>query len=174
MGHRANFVVIKDGHATAYEDNWAALGCVHDFAAGLNHALEALKLYKETDALMDWAFAEGGYLIDHDQKTAIVFGESMDCEEMMEDVLDLDFENELADLSDGQTEEDPLHTKLIEGDYLGFLQDISSGWEGWLLCWDNSGVDSFSKHLELRGIHCIETAPASQPEDTLPPVTHRA
>ena len=57
MGNRANFVVIKDGSATAFQDQWAALGCTYDFACGLDHAMESLKEYTETTELMDWAFA---------------------------------------------------------------------------------------------------------------------
>lgn len=176
MGQRANFIVIKDGKATAYEDNWAGLGCVHDFAAGLEHATAALKEYEQTDTLMDWAFAEGGYLIDHDQKTAIVFGESMDRNEMMEDILGIDFEEEFGELlgEEAAEQEDPPHNKLSEGDYLGFLQDIADGWKGWTIRWDHAGVDSFSEHLKKHNITNIHTAPINQPEDLPPTTTHQA
>ena len=68
MGHRANFVVIRNGEAKAYYDNWAAVGCIFSFAAGPDEACEAVSHYEPTNELMDWAFAEGGYLIDFDEK----------------------------------------------------------------------------------------------------------
>jgi hypothetical protein len=171
MGNRANFVVIKDGSATAFEDNWAALGCTYDFACGLEHATEALSAYTETTGLMDWAFAEAGYLIDFDSQFAVAFGIPQGADEVFDDEeLDL----ELGDLADGDAMEDPSVAKLHEGDYLGFLEGIAGGWKGWKIAWDERGVDSFAEHLKQKGFSGIETAPASHPPDTSPAVFHQA
>ncbi|MEM7353169.1 MAG: hypothetical protein AAF657_20410 [Acidobacteriota bacterium] len=78
MGHRANFVVIRNQQATAFYDQWAGLGCIYTFAEGPTKAVACLKATKETDELMDWAFAEGGYLIDFDNKLAMGFGSPFD------------------------------------------------------------------------------------------------
>src|SRR6185436_4644965 len=74
MGHRANFITIRKGGAEAFYDQWAALGCLFAFAAGPDEAVSALKEMEATDELLDWAFAEGGYLLDFDSKSAIAFG----------------------------------------------------------------------------------------------------
>ena len=170
MGNRANFVVIKDGSATAFQDQWAALGCTYDFACGLDHAMESLKEYTETTELMDWAFAEAGYLIDFDSWLAIAFGIPQSAEDVFDDedlVSDSDFE-ELKAM------EDPSVTKLLEGDYLGFLEGIAGGWKGWRIAWDERGVDAFAEHLKQKGISSIETAPVSHPPDTTLAVSHQA
>ena len=59
--------------------------------------------------------------------------------------------------------EDPSVTKLLEGDYLGFLEGIAGGWKGWRIAWDERGVDAFAEHLKQNGISGIETPPASHP-----------
>src|SRR5512147_2670896 len=74
MGARANFVIIKNGIATAYHDHWAALGCLQMFAEGPDKALQALEIMDQTNELMESVWAEGGYLVDFDHRTAIVFG----------------------------------------------------------------------------------------------------
>lgn len=74
MGHRANFVIISNGEAKAFHDQFAALGCTFEFAEGPSHATRSAEAHGPTDELLDWAFAEAGYLIDHDKKVAIVFG----------------------------------------------------------------------------------------------------
>ncbi|HEY1120514.1 MAG TPA: hypothetical protein VGE67_02905 [Haloferula sp.] len=168
MGHRANFVIIKDDSATAYYDQWAAMGCTYDFASGLEQATEALKEYSETTELMDWAFAEAGYLIDFDSRLAIAFGQPQGAEDLFDEgVEDPDFEELKA-------AEDPSVAKLREGNHLGFLQGIAGGWKGWKIAWDERGVDTFAEHLKQKGIRSIETAEASHPPDTTPAVFHQA
>jgi hypothetical protein len=160
MGHRANFVEINDGKATAFEDNWAGMGATYDFALGPEHATKAMKEYSPTDELMDWAFAEAGYLIDHDEKTAIGFGVPFGDDE----VFDEDDDVELP-------EEDPAMSKLQNEDYEGFLQAITECWPGWRLVWDERGVDAFSEYLSRRGINGIQCAESSHPPHTKPPVS---
>src|SRR4051794_14228279 len=74
MGHRANFVLVRDGKATAYYDQWAALGSTYAFAGGPADATAAAEQAQPTKQLLDWAFAEAGFLVDFDDHVAIVFG----------------------------------------------------------------------------------------------------
>lgn len=73
---RVGVVIIRDGRAAAYFHNWAARGCIFTFSDGPETACDALDAegYKRTGELLNWSYAEGGYLIDFDQKKAIVFG----------------------------------------------------------------------------------------------------
>lgn len=127
MGHRANFVLIRNGQARAYYDQWAAMGCVHQFAAGPGAAARAVEVLSDTTELLEWAFAEGGYLIDFDRKEALVFGPSP-------------VEFGLDDL--GEFEDLVSPEELAEAAYLdqalasspdSFLQLVQPQWHGWLL-----------------------------------------
>jgi len=153
VGHRAHFVVIRDGGARAYVDQWAALGSTYCFADGPAEATTTVEsTATETAELLDWAFAEAGYLIDYDEKSAIVFGSPMpfDPEELGDGIAD---SNSLADL-DQALEEGPLP----------FLQLIAPRWKGWQLCWDDRGVDAFGEHLKRRGITSVSVQPPSHPQ----------
>jgi hypothetical protein len=55
MGHRANFVVIRNGHAKAYTDQWAALGAAYSFAAGPEVGYGSLVPIRADNRLMSWA-----------------------------------------------------------------------------------------------------------------------
>ena len=150
MGHRANFIVIRDGKASAYFDQWAALGSTWAFAGGPNEAALAAEAAEPTTELLDWAFAEAGYLLDFDDRLAIVFGypESIDPEELKG--------------SDQESEAAEVDAALLRGP-LDFLQAIAPRWKQWLLHWDDRGVDAFAAHLGRRGIRSIVTQP---PRDT--------
>ena len=93
MGHRANFVVIRGGDARAYFDSWAALGCIHSVADGPEDAAASAAQFEATDELLDWAFMEGGYLVDFDEKTLIVFG-----------LTDEDLADEFSEFEDDEEE----------------------------------------------------------------------
>jgi hypothetical protein len=89
MGHRANFVIIREGAATAFFDPWGALGCTYLLLEGPAKATAAAQAMEPTEELLDWAFAEAGYLLDHDLQRLITFGYpegpgEMDPEEMEE------------------------------------------------------------------------------------------
>src|SRR5712691_7684571 len=115
MGHRANFVVIRNEHAKAYYDQCAAMGCIYSFAAGPDQAGEAVSQFEQANELMDWAFAEGGYLIDFDEKKAIVFGHTVDLDEFAD--------------PDGSVDEQlhELNSPFEQGG-LAFLQHIVANW----------------------------------------------
>lgn len=161
MGHRANFVVIRDGHARAYYDQWAAMGCVYSFASGPEEACAALSDCEPTEELMDWAFAEGGYLIDFDEKKAIVFGYPADSDAFAD--LDGDSGEQLHELN-----------SAIERGGLAFLQHVGPQWAGWKLVWDDHGVDAFAAHLKRRGITNLVVQPDSHPPDTATGIEYQA
>lgn len=154
---------IRNGEAVAFEDNWAGMGATYDFTLGVEHATQALAAYATTDQLMDWAFAEAGYLIDHDEKTAIGFGVPIAVDEFYDEADDLEL-----------PEEDPAIGKLQSEDFEGFLQAISGAWPGWRLVWDERGVDAFSEHLSRRGITGIQCGDFSHPPATSPPISVQA
>ncbi len=147
MGHRANFIVIRNGEPSAYYGQWAALSCLLWFAAGPDEAAAALTEMEQTRELMDWAFAEGGYLIDFDNNIAITFG-YLDLPEDMEDEYSKEVDEVNSALQRGPRE---------------FLQQIASCWKTWLLQWDDRGVDAFSAYLHFRNISGIKCQPDSHP-----------
>ncbi|MBK1792066.1 hypothetical protein [Persicirhabdus sediminis] len=161
MGHRANFVIIKEGKATAYEDQWAGGSAAYEFSSGELAAAKAIELYEETNELMDWAFAEGGYLIDYDQKLAIAFGMPFDAGEFFDD-----------EEPDELVEADPAINKLLEEDITGFLEDIAEKWPSWKIVWDERGVDAFALHLKSRNIDSVKTAEPSHPAETKEAVSY--
>jgi len=165
MGHRANFVVIESGAAQAWFDNWAGLGAAFSIGDGPGPATEALKEFKPTTELLDWSFAEGGFLIDFDQNLVIVFGELDDMGDEFSDFdEDGDGEDEgddFDDESDGDAEAQSSVDK-----YTKYFTDIAPNWHGWRLRYDDRGVDAFAEHLTLRGITSIDVQEASHPEDT--------
>lgn len=154
MGHRANFVLIRNGVAWAYHDQWAALGCTYAFAGGPADATSAAEQSEPTTELLDWAFAEAGFLIDFDEQAAIVFGypEPIDPDELSE----LSAED-AAPVSD-------LDLALQHGP-LEFLKSIAPRWAGWQLCWDERGVDAFADHLARRAIRSVTAQPRTHPEN---------
>jgi hypothetical protein len=154
MGHRANFVVIRDGKGAAYYDQWAALGSTYAFAGGPADATAAAEAAEPTTELLDWAFAEAGFLLDFDECVAIVFGqpEPIDLDEFAEFGA-----QELAAVNDLET--------ALERGALEFLKAIAPQWTGWHLIWDERGVDAFAAHLARRSIGSIVTQPRKHPEE---------
>ncbi len=150
MGQRANFVVIRDGQATAYYDAWAAMGCTYFVDAGPESACEAITEFEAVDELMEWSYAEAGYLIDSDEKTAIIFGCAEDTGE--------DAEPD----GDGQEPSEVPDWPFVQGG-LALLQYIARNWSGWKLVWDDRGVDAFAAHLRRRSIAGITVQPDSHP-----------
>ena len=151
MGHRANFIVIQNGSAKAYWDSWAALGSLYSFAAGPGEGIKILTDFEPTTELLDWAFAEGGYLIDFDASTSIIFGFPID-----------ETEFELYEL-DNPTDEP------IEEFAPKYLQKIAPKWKGWKLIFDDRGVDAFASYLHSKNIEEIQCQPTSHPAKISPP-----
>lgn len=157
MSHRANYVVIREGAAKAYYEQWGALGCIYQFAGGPADALAATQAAAETNELLDWAFAEGGYLIDFDQRKAIVFG-------MPGDPIDPAEFDELEGFDPAEFEESARLEKAFEAGPEEFLRSIAAKWAGWHLTWNDRGVDAFAAHLAARGITNIAVQPPSARE----------
>jgi hypothetical protein len=173
MGHRANFVIIRGGAAKVYYDQWAALGAIHFFAAGPGEATASAEGFESDDGLMDWAFAEGGYLIDWDQKLAIVFGDPLgedlaEFDDIVDEFIDeFDAESMATTSPEGASES-------TDNDPLTMLRSAAPQWAGWQLIWDDRGVDAFSEHLVRRQITGVQMEPPSHPDDVEPPVHFQA
>jgi hypothetical protein len=150
MGHRANFVLIKDGKAKAFYDNWAAPSCSLSLMEGAKRLENSVpKLYKSVDELMDWAFAEGGFLIDYDERICIAFG-----------TPDVDLENIPKDYRGGiQASVDA----FLAG-WEAYVRSMEEVWRGYTMIWDDRGVDAFAEHLKRRAITTIKTQKASHPD----------
>lgn len=164
MGHRANFVVIKDGVVVAYVDDWAALGCVYYVTDGLEKALSELKDMELTNELLDWAFCEGGFLVDYDKSLLIVFGEFIDAEDFEDD--DVEVEQGEDDVEYDESEP-TFDLEKEAADARAFLEQIHPAWPGWTLRWDQRGADAFSDHLRARSLTTITTPAPSHPDDCL-------
>ena len=153
MGDRANYVLISDGKARAFYDHWGALSCIYEFADGPADATAIVEQMDTTAKLMDWAFAEGGFLIDFDRKQAIVFGRiHVDPEEF-----------DKADPK--QIEEFRRIAQALETGPQEYLRSIAPCWVGWRLSWDDRGVDAFSAHFQQYGICSIACEPPSHPPE---------
>ena len=156
MGHRANFVIVRDGKATTYFDNWAGLGAALMIADGPIAAEREAAQFEEVDEMLDWAFAEGGCLLDFDERRALVFGE-------LEDVL-AEFCGDEAD--EESIDDTPADARACAADaYRAYFSEIAAHWQGWCLRYDDRGVDAFAEHLKRRGIERPKAAPASHPDD---------
>ena len=142
MGHRANYVLVRDGEAKAFYDQWGALGCIYAFAGGPADAVAITEAAQLTNELLDWAFAEGGYLIDFDKQHAIVFG-------MPGDPLDPAEFEELEGVDPAEFEESAKLDQAFEAGPESFLRSIAPRWSGWRLVWNDRGVDAFLSTWQL-------------------------
>lgn len=143
-------MLIKDGKARAFYDHWGALACTLSLEDGAKRLEKDVpKHYEEVDELMDWAFAEAGFLIDYDERVCIAFG-SVDVE-----VDEIPEEHQ----SDMQTTLGAFRAGWAE-----FVAHIEKGWRGYRMIWDDRGVDAFSAHLARRKITSIKTAKPSHPK----------
>jgi hypothetical protein len=150
MGHRANFVLIKNGKAQAFYDHWGALACTLSLEQGAKRLWnEVQELNERVDELMDWAFAEGGFLIDYDERVCIAFGSvDVDADEMPEE-----YQADVRATLDA-----------YRAGWGQFVRHIEKGWRGYTMIWDDRGVDAFAKHLERRKITSIKTQKPSHPK----------
>lgn len=156
MGHRANFVIVREGRVEVFYDQWAGSGSTYTFASGAHEAEAMARETEPTSELMAWAWAEGGYLLDYDEKTAIVFGHP--------EPLDFDdYDEPVPELEGAKGQMSGIDEALLEGP-VSFLRLVAPKWKGWLLKWDERGVDAFAEHLKGRGITTVETQAPSHPE----------
>lgn len=151
MGHRANFVLIRDGKAKAYYDHWGALACTLSLEEGAKKLEKSVpKLYERVDELMDWGFAEAGFLIDYDERVCIAFG--------MPDV-------DMDDMPEEYQEQVQRPIDALHEGWESFVRYIEKGWLGYSMIWDSRGVDAFAAHLERRKITAVKTAEPSAPKE---------
>lgn len=74
MGHRANLVLVENKEPKIYYTHWRAQETPNILAQGLDFCEKYFKEFNEEGWLMDNAFAEGGILIDNDNKKILIFG----------------------------------------------------------------------------------------------------
>ncbi|APR79912.1 Histone protein [Minicystis rosea] len=151
MGHRANYVIIEKGTAKAFMDSWGALGCTYALAEGPAACRDLATVAPTAEELMDWAFAEAGFLLDYDDHQAIFFG----VPEPIEDAEEAEFDG----------------TAFLAALRLGpavLFSMVADAWEGWTLVWDDRGVDAFSDALAAKGITSIVCPPRSYPKNLRP------
>ena len=76
MGHRANLVLVENREPKIYYAPWRAQETPSILAQGFDFCESYFKEFTEEGWLMDNAFAEGGILIDKDNKKVLIFGGS--------------------------------------------------------------------------------------------------
>lgn len=150
MSERANYVIIRDGVAKAYYAPWGALSCLYVFASGPVEASICASIYPEDSRLLRWDIADAGYLIDFDQKRAIVFGSTYSNPEEIERNEKIIRELELINCA-------------FKTSPMKYLQCIAPQWSGWLISWDSRCIDAFSTYLQQNGIDTISYDPPFQP-----------
>lgn len=152
MGHSANYVAIENGKATAYYDPWAGLMCVCAIDDGPSGCTGLMAVSEVVDELMDWAFAEAGFLVDFDEKRCIVFG-----------TFEFDDDEDSLDWQDLATCR--AFAEHFDKGPVALFDYVAPVWKGWTLEWDDRGVDAFADHFTRRGIATIRTQPPSAPEN---------
>ena len=127
--------MIKDSKVRMHCDQWAGLGSPAALLDGPDACLAAVQNMECTDELYKWEWCEGGWLLDFDSKTAIVFGECP---------LDA-FEEAGADMNAPDIK---ALQRLADGDPVAYFRFVAPKWSGWTLRWDQGGSDAFSVHLQ--------------------------
>src|SRR5262249_2793010 len=136
----ANFVIIRKGFAAVYYDQWAALDCPILLADGPAEAAKFAESLEQVDGLMDAVWAEGGFLLDFDEKIAIGFGYvdvDVDVDEEGDLVLNFDDDEfETDDEREKAKKEGKLALVFLKKGPEGYLKHIGRKWPGWSLNWD--------------------------------------
>jgi hypothetical protein len=77
VGHRANLLVIRDRRVELFYSHWRASTIPHDLFFGPAHAEAVIRAQRgEADGAhwLDDVWAEGGAIVDHDQRVFLFFG----------------------------------------------------------------------------------------------------
>ena len=154
MGHRANYVIIEQNKGTAYRDQWGALGCTFLLGDGPVECKKFAREHEKTSTLMDWAEAEGGFLVDFDQRRCIAFGHP-------------DYDSDDLPAADRKLF-DAFMVELEKGPAAMFAH-VGDKWQGWTMVWDTRGTDAFSDYLATRGIKSIKAAADSEEAEGMTP-----
>lgn len=165
MSERSNVVIIRDRKADAYFDSYGALAIIPWFRSGPE---EASKYIKETsvltDELLDWQWAEGGGLIDFDNKFALVWGplnEDTGFEIETEQSLLKKYGSNDDEEEDDEEEDD----EEWERSKMAYLHSIKPSWLGWELCFADSGTNAISFYLKKHGFCNISINPNASQSD---------
>ena len=73
MAERAQKVVIRDGAARLFRSRWGAQSCLGVLGQGEAGLFEDLKSSEATEEWWDNSFCEGGYLVNFDAQTILVY-----------------------------------------------------------------------------------------------------
>jgi hypothetical protein len=147
MGHRACYVLVKRAKARAFADQWGAMGVLDLFAGGPAGCLQLAGTLEPVGELLPPHWAEGGLLIDSDEKQALVFGPSPS------DFIDGPSPDEAGELA-------------FRGDPAEWLVRIQPHWPGYELRFVD-GIESFAAHLQRRrlALEALEPAQAMASSD---------
>jgi hypothetical protein len=74
MGHRANFVLVEQGKATIYYSHWGAKTIPDMLVAGPDRCWNSIQRLTPGSELLDNVWAEGGLLLDRDQRRLLFWG----------------------------------------------------------------------------------------------------
>lgn len=73
MGHRANLILVENNNTKTFYSHWSGNITPRILAQGLKFCENYFKKYDETNWLLDNAWAEGGILIDKDNRKILFF-----------------------------------------------------------------------------------------------------
>ena len=83
MGHRTNLIIIENGEKTVYYDHWIAINLDKTLFWDFQFAREYIRAQEEfKGAWLDELFAEGGAVLDIDNKYLLLFA----CDKIQRDV----------------------------------------------------------------------------------------
>lgn len=76
MGHRANLVIVREGHYELYYNHWCAITMPEDLFWGEREGLRFIEMQKRVgpQEWLDDVWAEGGALMDLDRRRLLLFG----------------------------------------------------------------------------------------------------
>jgi hypothetical protein len=76
MGHRANLVIVENQEHQLFYSHWCANSLDRNLFWGVEHSLAFIRLQEEVNELgwLDEVWAEGGVVVDLDNKILLLFG----------------------------------------------------------------------------------------------------
>lgn len=74
MGHRANYVIVREDGYDLYYSHWGSNVINHDFIWGPEAALEFIRDQEPCEEWMDERWCEGGALLDPQAQVLLLFG----------------------------------------------------------------------------------------------------
>ena len=74
MGHRSNFVIIKERQINIYYSHWGAISIPKDIFYGPQITIDYIQSLQPVEALLDDLWCEGAVLVDLDNKQLVFWG----------------------------------------------------------------------------------------------------